>query len=108
VGSRSRVLLENVALKLGLGWIDVVKFERRITKLLEIQEGVEKLDAVHPGDLIDELIEERDGGALTVSNVILLARHVSRAVKQFNQDILERRGKQFVVKGGAHEETLRL
>jgi hypothetical protein len=42
--ARSRVLLENVALKLGLGWIDVVKFERRVTESLEIQEGVEKLE----------------------------------------------------------------
>ena len=42
--ARSRVLLENVALKLGLGWIDVVKFERRVTESLEIQEGIEKLE----------------------------------------------------------------
>ena len=42
--ARSRVLLESVALKLGLGWLDVVKFERRVTEALEIQEGVEKLE----------------------------------------------------------------
>ncbi|KAF9225184.1 DUF726-domain-containing protein [Gyrodon lividus] len=42
--ARSRVLLEHVALKLGLGWIDVVKFESRVTEALEIQEGVEKLE----------------------------------------------------------------
>ncbi|KAF9237094.1 hypothetical protein BU15DRAFT_88891 [Melanogaster broomeanus] len=42
--ARSRVLLEHVALKLGLGWIDVVKFEARVTEALEIQEGVEKLE----------------------------------------------------------------
>ncbi|CDO73397.1 hypothetical protein BN946_scf185013.g31 [Trametes cinnabarina] len=42
--ARSRVLLENVALKLGLGWLDVVKFERRVTEALEIQEGIEKLE----------------------------------------------------------------
>ncbi|EMD42269.1 hypothetical protein CERSUDRAFT_110798 [Gelatoporia subvermispora B] len=42
--ARSRVLLETVALKLGLGWLDVVKFERRVTEALEIQEGVEKLE----------------------------------------------------------------
>ncbi|KAH7886365.1 hypothetical protein F5I97DRAFT_1830131 [Phlebopus sp. FC_14] len=42
--ARSRVLLENVALKLGLGWIDVVKFESRVTEALEIEEGVEKMD----------------------------------------------------------------
>ncbi|KAI0673841.1 hypothetical protein C8Q78DRAFT_654258 [Trametes maxima] len=41
--ARSRVLLENVALKLGLGWLDVVKFESRVTEALEIQEGIEKL-----------------------------------------------------------------
>lgn len=42
--ARSRVLLENVALKLGLGWLDVVKFERRVTEALEIQEEVEKME----------------------------------------------------------------
>ncbi|KAF8753796.1 hypothetical protein RHS01_06773, partial [Rhizoctonia solani] len=42
--SRSRVLLENVATKLGLGWIDVVKFEKRVTEALEIQEGIERLE----------------------------------------------------------------
>ncbi|KAI6024567.1 hypothetical protein EDC04DRAFT_2723530 [Pisolithus marmoratus] len=42
--ARSRVLLENVAIKLGLGWIDVAKFECRVTEALEIQEGVEKTE----------------------------------------------------------------
>ncbi|KDQ62909.1 hypothetical protein JAAARDRAFT_119620 [Jaapia argillacea MUCL 33604] len=42
--ARSRVLLEQVALKLGLGWLDVVKFEKRVTEALEIQEGVEKME----------------------------------------------------------------
>ena len=42
--ARSRVLLEAVAFKLGLGWLDVVKFEQRVTEALEIQEGVEKLE----------------------------------------------------------------
>ncbi|KAG2144637.1 uncharacterized protein EDB93DRAFT_1152382 [Suillus bovinus] len=42
--ARSRVLLESVALKLGLGWLDVVKFEARVTEALEIQEGVEKME----------------------------------------------------------------
>lgn len=42
--ARSRVLLENVALKLGLGWLDVVKFERRVTEALEIEEGIETLE----------------------------------------------------------------
>lgn len=42
--ARSRVLLEQVALKLGLGWLDVVKFERRVTEALEIQEEVENLE----------------------------------------------------------------
>ena len=42
--ARSRVLLENVALKLGLGWIDVVKFESRVTEALEIQEDVETME----------------------------------------------------------------
>ncbi|EIN14328.1 DUF726-domain-containing protein [Punctularia strigosozonata HHB-11173 SS5] len=42
--ARSRVLLETIALKLGLGWLDLAKFERRVTEALEIQEGVEKLE----------------------------------------------------------------
>ncbi|KAL1749311.1 hypothetical protein HDZ31DRAFT_79137 [Schizophyllum fasciatum] len=42
--ARSRVLLEHVALKLGLGWIDVVKFESRVTEALEIQEDVNKME----------------------------------------------------------------
>ncbi|OCB90378.1 DUF726-domain-containing protein [Sanghuangporus baumii] len=42
--ARSRVLLEMVALKMGLGWLDIVKFEQRVTEALEIQEGVEKLE----------------------------------------------------------------
>ena len=43
--ARSRVLLESVALKLGLGWVDVVKFERRVTEALDIQEEVDSLEA---------------------------------------------------------------
>ncbi|PPR06247.1 hypothetical protein CVT24_000919 [Panaeolus cyanescens] len=42
--ARSRVLLEQVALKLGLGWLDVVKFESRVSQALEIQEDVETLE----------------------------------------------------------------
>ena len=42
--ARSRVLLEKVAHKLGLGWLDVVKFEQRVTEALEIQEEVENLE----------------------------------------------------------------
>jgi hypothetical protein len=42
--ARSRVLLERVALKLGLGWLDVVKFESRVTQALEIQEDIETLE----------------------------------------------------------------
>ncbi|PFH48104.1 hypothetical protein AMATHDRAFT_76886 [Amanita thiersii Skay4041] len=42
--ARSRVLLEHVASKLGLGWLDVVKFESRVTEALEIQEDIENLD----------------------------------------------------------------
>jgi len=38
------VLLEQVALKLGLGWLDVVKFESRVTQALEIQEDIETLE----------------------------------------------------------------
>ncbi|KAF9449991.1 DUF726-domain-containing protein [Macrolepiota fuliginosa MF-IS2] len=42
--ARSRVLLERVAEKLGLGWLDVVRFESRVTEALEIQEDIEKLE----------------------------------------------------------------
>ncbi|KAF5385181.1 hypothetical protein D9615_000938 [Tricholomella constricta] len=42
--ARSRVLLESVAFKLGLGWLDLVKFESRVTEALEIQEDVEKME----------------------------------------------------------------
>jgi hypothetical protein len=42
--ARSRVLLEIVATKLGLGWLDVIKFEKRVTEALEIQEGIERLE----------------------------------------------------------------
>lgn len=38
--ARSRVLLGQMADKLGLEWIDVVRFERRLTEALEIQESV--------------------------------------------------------------------
>lgn len=54
--ARSRVLLEHVALKLGLGWIDVAKFESRVTEALEIQEGVEKTE--NQG-VIDEVSKAR-------------------------------------------------
>jgi hypothetical protein len=43
--ARSRVLLENVAAKLGLGWSEVVRFEKRVTDALEIEEGVETLES---------------------------------------------------------------
>ncbi|BGP23253.1 DUF726 domain protein [Rhodotorula toruloides] len=38
--ARSRVLLGKMAEKLGLEWLDVVRFERRLTEALEIQEAV--------------------------------------------------------------------
>ncbi len=41
--ARSRVLLERVASELGLTWMDVTQFEKRITDALEIEEGVESL-----------------------------------------------------------------
>jgi hypothetical protein len=54
--ARSRVLLEQVALKLGLGWLDVVRFESRVTEALEIQEDVEKMEQ-------QELIDGRQKAA---------------------------------------------
>jgi len=43
--SRSRVLLETVATKLGLGWSEVIRFEKRVTDALEIEEGAESLES---------------------------------------------------------------
>lgn len=43
--ARSRVLLEQVATKLGLGWLDVARFEKRVTDALEIEESAQKLEA---------------------------------------------------------------
>ncbi|GAA5858561.1 hypothetical protein JCM8547_007360 [Rhodosporidiobolus lusitaniae] len=40
--ARSRVLLGKMADKLGLEWLDVVRFERRLTEALEIQEAVKE------------------------------------------------------------------
>jgi hypothetical protein len=42
--ARSRVLLEMVAIYLGLGWLDLVKFEQRVTEALEIQEDVDNME----------------------------------------------------------------
>ncbi|KAI9453558.1 hypothetical protein BJY52DRAFT_1288644 [Lactarius psammicola] len=42
--ARSRVLLETVAIYLGFGWLDVVKFEQRVSEALEIQEDVENME----------------------------------------------------------------
>jgi hypothetical protein len=50
--SRSRVFLERVAEKLELTWMDVTRFEKRVTDSLEIQEGVERLQQ-------DGIIEDR-------------------------------------------------
>ncbi|KAH9953368.1 hypothetical protein BC827DRAFT_1262447 [Russula dissimulans] len=50
--ARSRVLLETVAVHLGFGWLDVVKFEQRVTEALEIQDDVENMQQ-------QEIIENR-------------------------------------------------
>lgn len=49
--ARSRVLLGRTAERMGLGWTDVIRFERRLTEALEIQEGVQK---VQPGDVLED------------------------------------------------------
>jgi hypothetical protein len=41
--ARSRAFLERVAIGLGFGWLDVVRFENRVTDALEIQESVGQL-----------------------------------------------------------------
>lgn len=42
--ARSRVLLGRMAVHLGLSWTDVIRFERRLTDALEIQEGIKNKD----------------------------------------------------------------
>lgn len=42
--ARSRVLLERLAETIGLTWMDVTRFEKRITDTLEIEEDVQTLD----------------------------------------------------------------
>ncbi|PKI83109.1 hypothetical protein MVES1_003077 [Malassezia vespertilionis] len=42
--ARSRVMLERVSESLGLTWMDLTKFEKRITDALEIEEDVQKLN----------------------------------------------------------------
>jgi hypothetical protein len=48
--SRSRAFLELVARALGFEWVDVVRFENRVTDALEIQEAVEKTEQ---GEIIE-------------------------------------------------------
>ncbi|KAK8861478.1 hypothetical protein IAR55_002299 [Kwoniella newhampshirensis] len=48
--ARSRAFLLHVASALGFGWLDVARFENRVTEALEIQEGVEKTEQ---NDIID-------------------------------------------------------
>jgi hypothetical protein len=42
--ARSRTFLENVATALGFEWLDVVRFENRVTEALEIEEAVERTE----------------------------------------------------------------
>ncbi|ORX33634.1 hypothetical protein BD324DRAFT_638970 [Kockovaella imperatae] len=55
--ARSRVFLQRVAEALGFEWLDVVRFENRVTDALEIEENLEKTEQ---GDII----EGRRKGAL--------------------------------------------
>ncbi|WWD16611.1 hypothetical protein CI109_101039 [Kwoniella shandongensis] len=48
--ARSRAFLLHVASALGFGWLDVARFENRVTDALEIQEGVERTEQ---GDIIE-------------------------------------------------------
>lgn len=50
--SRSRVLLARSALALGLDWHDVLRFERRLTEALQLQEGVDEEEQ-------DEIMDDR-------------------------------------------------
>lgn len=55
--ARSRVFLERVAEALGFDWLDVVRFENRVTQALEIEEAVDKTEQ-------GGIIEGRRKGAL--------------------------------------------
>nr|ODN85187.1 hypothetical protein L203_05139 [Cryptococcus depauperatus CBS 7841] len=48
--ARSRTFLMQIAASLGFGWLDVIRFENRITEALEIQEGMEK---TNQGEIIE-------------------------------------------------------
>lgn len=54
--ARSRAFLERIANALGFAWLDVVRFENRVTDALEIQEGVEQLQ---PGEVIEDQRKRR-------------------------------------------------
>ncbi|EEB87576.1 hypothetical protein MPER_15029, partial [Moniliophthora perniciosa FA553] len=62
--ARSRVLLEAVAVKLGLGWLDLVRFESRVTEALEIQEGAQNMES-------KEIIEGRMKSARTKRYIMM-------------------------------------
>ena len=42
--SRSRAFLEHIAVALGFGWLDAVRFENRVTNALDIEEAIEKTE----------------------------------------------------------------
>ncbi|KAF8204256.1 hypothetical protein K438DRAFT_1819443 [Mycena galopus ATCC 62051] len=58
------LIADSAALKLGLGWLDVVRFESRVTEALEIQEDVEKMEQ-------QEVIDGRQKAARTKRYMML-------------------------------------
>jgi len=77
--ARSRVLLERVAEKLGLGWSDVIRFESRVTEALEIQEDIEKLEQQ---DIVEGVQKARKGrrymmmGLATLGTILFDSRSI--------------------------------
>jgi hypothetical protein len=77
--ARSRTFLILVAETLGFAWLDVVRFENRVTDALEIQEGMDKTQQV-------EIIEGRRKGALRKRYAMMGAAAVGESPMSFIQD----------------------
>jgi hypothetical protein len=78
--ARSRVLLENVAQKLGLGWLDVVRFESRVTEALEIQEDIENLEQREIMDGVQKAGRRRRYMILGLATLGMCAAPTSRSM----------------------------
>ena len=93
--ARSRVFLEKVAEALGFEWLDVVRFENRVTDALEIQEGIEKAEQ-------GEIIEDRRKGALKRRYAMMGAAALgeSPSSEGFSPSLVKDRAEELLTGGG--------